>query len=204
MKLLRPFGPSIGLFQLPEDIIAAANKAAELVIGSAALGQQLDWSPQLVGKVQQEFSIPQFFLTAHMPFFSQCVQDYMAGLADHGSVAKRDDLKVSVRSAWIIRSFRNDFNPAHIHSNCQFSSVGYLKLPDWEEEMAEDQKDHHPCRGQIEFITGNPQPFSKHQVRFMPKIGDFYIFPSHMIHTVYPFSSDGERRSFSINFILGR
>ena len=192
MKLLRPFGPSIGLFQLPDEIIAAANDATELVVGSPALGQQLDWSPQLVGKVHQEFSIPQFFLNAHMPFFTQCVQQYVSGLAEHGSMQANQKLSVSVRSAWIIRSFRHDFNPAHIHSNCQFSSVGYLKLPEWDEEIAEDNQDHHPCKGQIEFITGNPQPFSKHQIRYTPKVGDFYIFPAHMIHLVYPFASPGE------------
>jgi len=147
--------------------------------------------------------MPHFFFTETMGFFTDCVQQYLAGLGEHGSV--RADLKasVSVRSAWVIRSFANDFNPAHVHSNCQFSSVGYIKLPDWDEEMARDAEDHHPCRGQIEFLTGHPQAFSRHQVRYVPKVGDFYIFPAHMLHTVYPFSSPGERRSFSINFLLG-
>ena len=175
-----------------------------MVTGSPALSDALDWSDHLVGKVHQEFMLPQFFFDAHMPFFADCVQQYLAALSAHGSA--RSDLKatVSVRSAWVTRSFANDFNPAHIHSGCQFSSVGYIKLPDWDEELAEDNTDHHPCRGQIEFLTGHPQPFSRHQVRYTPKISDFYIFPAHMIHTVYPFSSPGERRSFSINFLIGR
>ena len=204
MQLLRPFGPSIGKFHLPQAVIDAANESAELVIGSPELGKQLDWSEQLVGKVKQEFAMPQFFLSAHMPFFSNCVKQYVAALSDLGCAQNPPDLKVGIRSAWFIRSVANDFNPAHIHSNCQFSSVGYIKLPEWEEELSEDSKDHHPCRGQIEFITGNPQPFSKHQTRYRPNVGDFYIFPSHMIHLVYPFQSAGERRSFSINFLLSR
>ena len=77
MKLLRPFGPSIGLFRLPPDIIDAANKATDLVASSPELGKHLDWSSQLVGKVRQEFTIPQFFLQAHMPFFSKCVLEYV-------------------------------------------------------------------------------------------------------------------------------
>ncbi|MFT4975537.1 MAG: hypothetical protein ACI8S6_001424 [Myxococcota bacterium] len=148
--------------------------------------------------------MPQFFFDGNMPFFADCVQQYLTGLGEVGSVGEDLKVSVSVRSAWVIRSFANDFNPAHIHSSCQFSSVGYIKLPDWESELEEDNKDHHPCRGQIEFLSGSPQSFSRHQVRFTPKIGDFYIFPAHMIHTVYPFSSPGERRSFSINFLLGR
>jgi hypothetical protein len=35
-----------------------------------------------------------------------------------------------------------------------------------------------------------------------PKPNDFFIFPADMYHTVYPFRSDGERRSFSMNIIL--
>jgi hypothetical protein len=168
------------------------------------LSEQLDWSAQLVGKVRQEFLMPQFFFDAHMPFFADCVQQYLVGLAEQGSVREGLDVQVNVRSAWVIRSFANDFNPAHIHSGCAFSSVGYIRLPDWEEELAQDARDHHPCRGQIEFLTGHPQAFSRHQVRYTPRVGDFYIFPAHLLHTVYPFSSPGERRSFSINFLLGQ
>ena len=54
MKLLRPFGPSIGLFRLPDEVIDAANKATELVVNTPDLGKHLDWSPQLVGKVHQD------------------------------------------------------------------------------------------------------------------------------------------------------
>ena len=33
-----------------------------------------------------------------------------------------------------------------------------------------------------------------------PKLGDFYLFPNYMMHTVYPFKdSDEERRSISFN-----
>ena len=32
-----------------------------------------------------------------------------------------------------------------------------------------------------------------------PKVGDVIIFPNYLMHTVYPFNSNGERRSFSFN-----
>ncbi len=32
-----------------------------------------------------------------------------------------------------------------------------------------------------------------------PKVRDFYLFPSYLMHTVYPFKTPGERRSFSLN-----
>ena len=35
-----------------------------------------------------------------------------------------------------------------------------------------------------------------------PKVGDLYIFPASLFHTVYPFYGEGERRSFSANMSL--
>jgi len=36
-----------------------------------------------------------------------------------------------------------------------------------------------------------------------PEVGDFYLFPAYLLHTVYPFSgSDDERRSVSFNAAL--
>jgi len=32
-----------------------------------------------------------------------------------------------------------------------------------------------------------------------PEVGDFYLFPSWLAHQVYPFRSDGERRSMAFN-----
>ena len=35
-----------------------------------------------------------------------------------------------------------------------------------------------------------------------PQVGDFYVFPAHLHHCVYPFKTKGERRSFSVNFTI--
>ena len=33
----------------------------------------------------------------------------------------------------------------------------------------------------------------------LPKVGDFYLFPNYMMHSVYPFYGKDERRSLSFN-----
>ena len=38
---------------------------------------------------------------------------------------------------------------------------------------------------------------SQHQIT--PTVGKFYLFPHYLMHTVYPFNADGERRSLSFN-----
>ena len=42
---------------------------------------------------------------------------------------------------------------------------------------------------------------SKYEI--IPKVGDFYIFPHYLMHTVYPFKdTDEERRSISFNAVI--
>ena len=47
-------------------------------------------------------------------------------------------------------------------------------------------------------------PYSSTNFMFKPQVGDFIIFPAHMFHTVYPFKTKGERRSFSVNLTVHR
>ena len=56
--------------------------------------------------------------------------------------------------------------------------------------------------GNIAFLQGATQFTSTGAFRAKPEIGDLYLFPSNMMHTVYPFFSDNEldeRISFSFN-----
>ncbi len=41
--------------------------------------------------------------------------------------------------------------------------------------------------------------FENDRIGFVPKVGNWYLFPASIRHAVYPFKADGERRSFSIN-----
>ena len=44
---------------------------------------------------------------------------------------------------------------------------------------------------------------SKGNYIIQPEVGDFYLFPAYLLHTVYPFTeSDEERRSVSFNAAL--
>ena len=51
-------------------------------------------------------------------------------------------------------------------------------------------------------MHGSPTFLNRASFMVRPKAGDFFLFPSDMLHTVYPFRCDGERRSFSMNIIL--
>ena len=53
--------------------------------------------------------------------------------------------------------------------------------------------------GSIDFINGNKMFLNDSIHNHKPKVGDVIIFPNYLMHTVYPFKSSGERRSFSFN-----
>ena len=37
-----------------------------------------------------------------------------------------------------------------------------------------------------------------------PKVGDLLLFPNYLMHTAYPFTANGERRSFSFNLEIDK
>ena len=53
--------------------------------------------------------------------------------------------------------------------------------------------------GTLSLIHGNKMFGSNSTFNIIPKVGEFYFFPNYLMHTAYPFSSKGERRSFSFN-----
>ena len=50
------------------------------------------------------------------------------------------------------------------------------------------------------FLIGSKMFNSTSVLNIEPKIGDFYLFPNYLMHTVFPFKgTDEERRSISFN-----
>ena len=200
MELIKPFGPAIGKFQLTDQIIEDINLSSEIIEKSSELSLSLDWSNNLVGRVTKEHLIPHEVMYKHLEFFGDCIYEYL-----ESQNIKRANTDISISSAWVVRSFLNDFNPVHAHTGCNISSFGYLKIPEWDSELEaerERRKGKSGFRqraGMTELIYGQAGFLSESIYSISPKVGEYYIFPSQLAHVVYPFRSKGERRSFSIN-----
>ena len=205
-QLMQPWGPFIGKFKLPESLIKDFNQDCDSTASSEEKSRILDWSDNLVGKVRQEFLINPAVLESYNDYFSHCVKSYLQSLANIDrelipvDITKTMELKYP--SGWYVRQFAGDYNPPHIHVHGCLSSIGYLRVPNWDEELLADDEDHAPCHGKIQFMHNGISSWGK-SIHFMtPQVGDFYIFPIDLVHQVFPFKSDGERRSFSINMAL--
>ena len=199
LKIYSPFGPGIGHCKLPKEIIYDFNKDCEYLMDHKVKKKIHDYSGHLVGNVKQELIITHEVFEKWAHYFQKLMSVYISAYPDN----MRELQKIIFKSAWYIRTFNGDFNPAHYHTDCHMSCVGYLGLPEGiEKEWEIEDKDHYPSAGSIEMQYGQVQLFSRNTVRMRPKVGDYYIFPWWMYHMVYPFRTKGERRSFSFN-VLG-
>ena len=196
---LRPFGPAVGHATMPDEVVTAFNDD----IDGGTSGP--DWSDRLVGKVDEERLIPTEVLEPHKMFFTNAALRYVSNYASRYCRPIADDVRpqVTIQSAWYVRQRAGDFNPIHLHTNAELSCIGYLKMPDGiEEEWNRDDQDHYPAHGHVEFMHGSPTFLNRASFMVRPKVSDFFIFPADMYHTVYPFRTEGERRSCSMNIIL--
>jgi uncharacterized protein (TIGR02466 family) len=200
LKINKTFGPHIGYCNLPEELIKDFNNDCDSIIKDKDKVKRHDHSDSLVGNVKQELLITPQVFSKYMKLFNDLVWAYF----DYHKNSHGFD-KLRYDSAWYVRQYAGDFNPLHVHTNCHISVIGYLKQPDgmikeWEKE----DQDHYPSAGYTEFHYGEAAMFNVNTVRVKPEVGLFYIFPSWMAHMVYPFRSEGERRTFSFNVLAAK
>ena len=78
----------------------------------------------------------------------------------------------------------------------------YIDIPD---EIAQEEytKDTNMnCPGQIEFLFGSGDLGSTGTQKFIPRTGDFLLFPSALKHIAYPFHTENVTRiSMSFNVL---
>ena len=198
--IYQPFGPSILKTTLPQGFVNLLNAEADHILYDDNLSKEHDWSHNLAGNVKKEVAIdqnkipnfPEFMITMAKAYYKHTINAEPA----EGS-------KVSFR-VWVVSQYAGDFNPMHIH-DANLSGVAFLNIPlGFDKEY--EAEDHHPTAGCLEFLGSMPNHFARHSYIAKPQVGDFYLFPSWLTHQVYPFRSEGERRSlaFNIHFTMDK
>lgn len=103
-------------------------------------------------------------------------------------------------TVWVNFMKKGEFNPLHIHGNCNFSSVLYLKIPKKIKEENKKFIGKGAGPGAIEFFYGEENENVVSYFSHFPEEGDFFIFPKILKHMVNPFKSDVTRVSIAANF----
>ena len=197
LNVTRPFGPSIARVTMPEKLIKNLNQYIDEIIKDEKKSQKLDHGRNLAGNVKQEFILENDYIdkSGFLKFLGSSTTNWikLSGMPEIK--------KFNLISAWVVRQFRDEYNPVHIHSG-HVSGVGYLKVPQNLGSTFQKNKKYN-FNGTLELIHGSKMFLSKSTVRIKPKVGDFYFFPHYMMHTVYPFTdTDEERRSVSFNAMI--
>ena len=194
IEIIKPFGPSIVKLKLPEKIIDEMNMYTDQIINDSNKSSELSHGNKLVGNVHQEILL-------HTDFMKKIKwAEFLANVC-HQWVAKergKQLKKFEIIKSWIVRQFKNEYNPVHYHSG-HISGVGYLKVPKNLGSTVQKDKKYNE-NGKLELIDGSKKLFCRPIYTITPEVGSFYLFPNYMMHTVYPFSdSEEERRSVSFN-----
>tara|TARA_B100000212_G_scaffold187885_1_gene141732 strand:- start:91 stop:699 length:609 start_codon:yes stop_codon:yes gene_type:complete len=194
MKILSPFGPKIAVIKIPKNIINKINQEVDKILGNEKRLKKSDYSSKLVGEVRHEIKLNSKFIKKNLiKFIGTSVKKYIK------KGINKDVKKINLLNLWVVRQFKNEYNPIHFHSG-NISGVGYLKIP---KNITKSRK-RLKTNGTIDFIHGSKSFLNNSLFNHNPKVGDMILFPNYLMHTAYPFKRDGERRSFSFNINIDK
>ena len=196
LNIISPFGPSIAKVKIPEKIIKTLNDHVDKIVNNEELSKKFDGGKTLIGNVTQEILLSQEIIkeSGWLTFLAHATKAWIK------FVLKQEITKFNINSSWVVSQYANEYNPVHWH-NGHISGAGFLKVPSTFGKTF--QKDKRNLNGQLVLINGTRSFMCDSQYKIMPEVGDFYIFPHYLMHTVYPFKdTDEERRSISFNAVV--
>lgn len=207
-------GSRLGKVIMPKEIVSDL-----ISITDKSISSNEDFGYALAGQIKNEKVLTKDDLGSIWSWLEEEVSLYLRNIlkdidvrfSDKSKDSKNLNIETSIESMWTVSQFENEYNPVHYHtemkssedisSNVQVSSVLYLKVPKNISRNLTNKKGSPD--GAIEFISqgfgSELQSLSTGSRRFRPEVGHLYIFPSWLLHTVYPFVGKGERRSLSFN-----
>ena len=212
-KEYAPFSPLLMEFKMPQEYIDKLNTYGDKISSDDDKLQKLDFSDRLVGNVKQEHIIEDHIwqekISDKIPSFFQwvggCVNIYIQTVlkrnrqgVHRSSEAEKKIMETGIKSlnvlsSWFVNSIAGDFNPIHQHEG-RISAAGWLMMP---ESIQKDQEREYA--GWIEFMYGENIKLLNNKHAVKPEVGQIFMFPSWLQHTVYPFRGNGIRRSISFN-----
>jgi len=195
VKLFKPFGPSILKAKIPNELVYKLNDYTDQTIEDNKKKELLNHGKKLAGDVTQEFVIERDFAikSGWLNFLASCVQEWIK------MVMEKKIQKFEMIDTWIVRQFKNEYNPIHWHGG-HVSGAGFLKVPNDLGNYLQNKDEKNYQGGTLNLVHGSRQFLSHSTKVIKPEVGDFYFFPSYLMHTVYPFrGNEEERRSISFN-----
>ena len=200
IKIVKPFGPSVVIAKIPNNTIEILNKYIDDIVADKKKSTELDHGKELVGDVTQEFKLEKEIIekSGWKKFLFDCVSQWME------IEMKAKMTKFELTTSWVVRQFQNEYNPTHWHDG-HLSGAGFLKVPKEMGQHTQSQKEGYKNYkgGYLQLLHGAKMFACDSKMTIKPEVGDFYIFPHYLMHSVFPFKgTEEERRSISFNALI--
>ena len=153
----------------------------------------------LAGNIESSFSLEDkdnwFFKNSLLPLIKQYSPDHLKAIVP--SVLTQNCPYV-LNTIWVNFQNKYEFNPVHNHSGI-FSFVVWMEIPSSfkkEKELKFIKDSNSPCPNTFEFIFTNILgQVSTERFYLEPEHkGNILLFPSKLLHQVYPFYSSNKKR----------
>jgi len=211
LTVLQPWSTPVIKTKLPPEVLQTMIEITDNIIADEntesyghKLAGEIDTELLINPIILEETGVMRFYLAAVRQFVMMCKCQQVPNFIEE---VQKEEWLIQIMPMWVVSQYPNEYNPIHIHTECQVSSVMYLKVP----EMLPSRKTHKTDQmdGSIVF-TGNASrdlEFSQPQIVCPPEAGDFYIFGAHQQHAVYPYrcaegQKETERRSVAFNALF--
>jgi len=108
--------------------------------------------------------------------------------------------KYRLTQLWINRMKAKEYNPIHVHANCDLSFIVWLEVPPRMLNEAKKNKTNGGNPGETIFIFGEEAAgLTVTEKRFSPQVNTLVIFPALLRHQVMHFNSKVTRTSVAGN-----
>ena len=208
IDILQPWSVPVIHTVLPPSILESMSQISDNIIADK---NSISHGEYLAGQIDTELRVPHEMLenAGIMEFFISICEHYIKTVKSQQypyvvEKVQAEKLFIQMLTMWIVSQQPNEYNPIHVHTECQLSCVMYLKVPKFEPS----KKTHRNLDdGSITFISNSPKDneFGATSLTIRPIVGDFFIFSAAQQHSVYPYrctEGDPERRSVSFNAIF--
>tara|TARA_R110001632_G_scaffold51005_2_gene126994 strand:- start:246 stop:884 length:639 start_codon:yes stop_codon:yes gene_type:complete len=209
MELLARNFPNIGVVegQLPADMVTNIWSVID-----EARDSPVDSKPELAGNISSSIKLDRNsellkdFTGETIPAF---MKQHMEAYGPPYRMAMKEGEQFYLESLWVNFQRQHEFNPPHDHAGV-YSFVIWMQIPTSYEEQrklpiaVESNADNHISNFAFSYTNtlGRVSTFAYN----MEKEAEGYMvmFPSAMLHQVFPFyENDGERISISGNINIG-
>ena len=193
-------GQSVLRYKTPYYIQQAINSIYETKINNLPRANK-----QLVGKINNEHSLfyngnDETKMKRHREIPVDVLKWFLDKFKHYLNWNKIIEYEIKVNSMWVNEMKEHEYNPVHVHQGSLFtglSSVMILNLP--KSFGVEYSAADAPQNGKLQILGCSSGQFANVDYQPNVEIGDFYIFPYDMRHTVYPFNGPGTRRTLAAN-----